>query len=292
MNHLTIKWTLLAFFLQLSFISQAQFELDSVKSKWRQEGRESIEGVYTLASGSNNYTVVLAKSGEAYKLVYIEGKQPEWLYGDLKAIIAPSDEKIYEGRWNAGRPSSPLLEDVKVVFGDKKFILYWSDWSIDEFKMTYPVEKQAADVQKRVFDEALFIREHTSVPVVVDDSVMVQIPVSINDVLKIYIGFERMADEVLISKDIVKTLILTKTLGYSDWENGSYYDFINPKKKFKGPHIINIKSLKLGTSELKDVKARIVDEYEQSMTINIETLQQLGTINIDLKNKVLTIDKK
>jgi hypothetical protein len=269
----------------------AQFELDSLKSKWIAEGREDIEGVYSLASGTNAYSIVLAKDDDVYKLVYIEGKQSEWLYGDLKAIIAPSEEKIYEGRWNAGVPAVPLLEDIKIVFGDKKFILYWSDWSIDEFKMTFPENSKNKDLAKKSFDDALFTRNHISVPIQRSDSGLVEIPLLINDVLKIYVGLERTSAEVIISKDIVSTLIQTKTVGYNEWVDGNYYEFIDPKKSFNGPHTFTISSLKIGTRELKDVRAKVSDKLSRAMVINIDVLEQLGKINIDLENNILTITK-
>lgn len=284
-----IFWTLIfSLSIQMAF---AQFELDSVKSKWNNDGREDIEGVYSLASGSNSYSIVLAKFNEVYKLIYIDGKQPEWLYGDLKAIIAPSQEKIYEGRWNAGVPGAPLLEDIKIVFGDKKFILYWSDWSIDEFKMIYPENANNLELTKKAFDDALFTRNYISVPIQESDSGLVEIPLLINDVLKIYVGLEKTSSEVMMSRDIVKTLIQTKTVGYQNWIEGNYYEFIDPNKPYKGPHSFRINSIKIGTLELKDVKAIVSEKLSRTMVINIELLEKLGKINIDINNNVLTITK-
>jgi len=284
-----MRFFICVLFLLFSGSAYAQFELDSLKAKWNEEGREDIEGVYTLASGSNSYTVVLARENDAYKLVYIEGKQPEWLYGDLKGIIAPSEEKIYEGRWNAGLPSSPLLENIKIVFGDKKFILYWSDWSIDEFKMIYPEKADNVANIDKSFDESLFTRNHISIPIQQNDSGNVELPILINDVLKIYVGLEKTSEEVIISKDIAQTLIQTKTLGYKEWLEGNYYEFIDPKKPFRAPHIFNINSLKVGTRELKNVKAKVSENLSRAMLINIDVLERLGKINIDINNNILTI---
>lgn len=284
----TLLTILFCFSVQLVY---CQFELDSVKSKWQTEGREEIEGVYSLASGTNSYRLVLAKADGVYKLVYIDGKQQEWLYGDLKAIIAPSEEKIYEGRWNAGVPSAPLLEDIKIVFGDKKFILYWSDWSIDEFKMTYPENNNNKELVKKMFDDALFTRNHISVPIQKNDSGLVEIPLLINDVLKIYVGLERTSSEVIVSKDIVQTLIQTKTLGFKEWIDGNYYEFIDPNQVFNGPHTFTINSIKIGTRELNDIKAKVSNKLSRAMVINIDLLEQLGKINIDLDNNILTITK-
>ncbi len=279
------------FFVVLASSGYAQFELDSLKTKWQEEGREDIEGVYSLSSGSNSYTVVLAKEDEIYKLVYLAGKQPEWLYGDLKGVIAPSEEKVYEGKWNAGQPSSPLLENVKIVFGDKKFILYWSDWSIDEFKMTYPEKADGSTKINDSFDESLFTRNHISVPIQKSDSGSIEIPILVNDVLKIYVGLEKTSDEIVLSKEIAKTLIQTKTVGYREWLEGNYYEFTDPNKPFRATHVFNINSLKVGTRELTNVKARISDNLVRSMVINIEVLEKLGKISIDMENDILTITK-
>ncbi|RUA35673.1 MAG: hypothetical protein DSY77_02265, partial [Bacteroidetes bacterium] len=212
--------------ISLPFIAQAQFELDSLKQKWENVGREPIEGVYSLSANNRSYSIALAKEEDVFKLVYLEGGLDHWVYGDLKGMIAKSGE-MYEGRWNAGKPTNPNLEDIKIVFGNKKFILYWSDWSIDEFKMIYPEKaKEPIDMDKIFLDEA-FKRNEISIPIQLSDSGSVEIPVMVNDVLKIYVGLKKTSQEVIVSKDIAKTLIQTKTLGYKEWKEGNYYHFID-----------------------------------------------------------------
>jgi len=216
-------------------LCKAQFELDSLKQKWNNIGREPIEGIYSLSANTRSYSIALAKENDVFKLVYLEGSLENWVYGDLKGMIAKSEE-MYEGRWNAGIPTKPNLEDIKIVFGNKKFILYWSDWSIDEFKMTYPEKaKEPTDMDKVFMDEA-FTRDELSIPIQISDSGSVEIPVMVNGVLKIYIGLEKTSNEVIVSKDIAKTLIQTKTLGYKEWKEGNYYQFIDEKKAFEPPH--------------------------------------------------------
>ncbi len=282
----------IVFLLSISHQAFSQFELDSLKLKWKESGREDIEGVYSLNSGKRTYSIALAKNNDVYKLVYLTGDQENWLYGDLKAIVVPSEKKIYEGKWNAGRPEEPLLEDIKIVFGDKKFILYWSDWSIDEFKMTYPEKAETKTNIDKAFNDEIFKRENISVAILKPDSGRIEIPMLVNDVLQIYVGLETISADIAVSKDIAQTLIQTKTLGYKEWVEGNYYEFIDKNKPLNSSHVFLIKSLKIGNEELKDVRAVVSKDLAQSMLINIKLLEKIGKVNIDVDKQLLTIHKK
>lgn len=274
--------------ISLPFIAQAQFELDSLKQKWENVGREPIEGVYSLSANNRSYSIALAKEEDVFKLVYLEGGLDHWVYGDLKGMIAKSGE-MYEGRWNAGKPTNPNLEDIKIVFGNKKFILYWSDWSIDEFKMIYPEKaKEPTDMDKVFLDEA-FKRNEISIPIQLSDSGSVEIPVMVNDVLKIYVGLKKTSQEVIISKDIAKTLIQTKTLGYKEWKEGNYYHFIDDKKAFEPPHKFILKSLAIGEEQLSKLETVVSDDISRSMLISFDVLERFGKVNIDMDKMLLTI---
>ncbi|MGJ3234932.1 hypothetical protein [Marivirga sp.] len=283
MKHL---FTIIIYLLPLT--SLAQFELDSLKKKWENVGREAIEGVYALSGDSRSYSIALAKDQDIYKLVYLEGGLENWVYGDLKGMIAKSEE-MYEGRWNAGKPTKPNLEDIKIVFGNKKFILYWSDWSIDEFKMIYPEKAQEPTDMDQVFMDQAFKRDEISIPIQLSDSGSVEIPIMVNDVLKIYVGLEKTSNEVIVSKDIAKTLIQTKTLGYKEWKEGNYYYFIDEDKAFEPPHVFNLNSLALGEGQLTNLEAVISDEISRSMVISFDVLERFGKVNIDMDKLLLTI---
>lgn len=272
----------------LPLTSLAQFELDSLKKKWENVGREPIEGVYALSGDSRSYSIALAKDQDIYKLVYLEGGLENWVYGDLKGMIAKSEE-MFEGRWNAGKPTKPNLEDIKIVFGNKKFILYWSDWSIDEFKMVYPEKAQEPTDMDQVFMDQAFKRDEISIPIQLSDSGSVEIPVLVNDVLKIYVGLEKTSNEVIVSRDIAKTLIQTKTLGYKEWREGNYYQFIDDKKAFISPHVFNLNSLALGEEQLTDLEAVISEDISRSMVISFDVLERFGKVNIDMDKMLLTI---
>jgi hypothetical protein len=268
--------------------SQAQFELDSLKKKWENVGREPIEGVYALSGDSRSYSIALARDNDIYKLVYLEGGLENWIYGDLKGMIAKSEE-MYEGRWNAGKPTKPNLEDIKIVFGNQKFILYWSDWSIDEFKMVYPEKALEPTDMDKVFMDQAFKRDEITIPIQLSDSGSVEIPVMVNDVLKIYVGLKKTSNEVIVSKDIAKTLIQTKTLGYKEWKEGNYYQFIDDKKTFVAPHVFNLNSLALGEEQLTNLEAVISNEISRSMMISFDVLERFGKVNIDMDKMLLTI---
>lgn len=274
--------------LVFPFASNAQFELDSLKMKWENVGREPIEGVYSLSGDGRSYSIALAKDNDIYKLVYLEGGLKNWVYGDLKGMIAKSEE-MYEGRWNAGKPTKPNLEDIKIVFGNQKFILYWSDWSIDEFKMIYPEKAQEPTDMDKVFMDQAFKRDEISIPIQLSDSGSVEIPVMVNEVLKIYVGLEKTSTEVLVSEDIAKTLIQTKTLGYKEWKEGNYYQFIDDKKAFEPPHVFNLNSLILGEGQLTNLEAVISEDLSRSMLISMDVLERFGKVNIDMDKLLLTI---
>lgn len=279
---------LLILVLFFPFLSTAQFELDSLKKKWENVGREPIEGVYSLSGDSRSYNIALARDNDIYKIVYLEGGLDNWVYGDLKGMIAKSEE-MYEGRWNAGKPTKPNLEDIKVVFGSKKFILYWSDWTIDEFKMTYPEKAKEPTDMDKVFMDKAFKRTEISIPIQISDSGSVEIPVTVNDVLKIYVGLQKTSKEVIVSKDIAKTLIQTKTLGYKEWKEGNYYQFIDDDKAFKAPHIFNLNSLAVGEEQLLNLETVISEDISRSMLISIDVLERFGKVNIDMNKMLLTI---
>lgn len=269
-------------------VSNAQFELDSLKQKWTDDGRESVEGVYSLSANNRSYSLALAKDEDVYKLVYLQGSLENWVYGDLKGMIAKSEE-MYEGRWNAGKPTKPNLEDVKIVFGNKKFILYWSDWSIEEFKMIYPEKaKEPTDMDKVFIDEA-FKRTKISIPIQISDSGSVEIPVMVNDVLKIYVGLEKTSEEVIVSRDIARTLIQTKTVGYKEWIKGNYYHFIDENKAFDPPHAFTLRTLGVGEEQLTNLKVVVSDKTSRSMLISFDVLERIGKVNIDMEKMLLTI---
>lgn len=284
MKHLLI----LSLILVIPLMTQAQFELDSLKQKWENVGREPIEGVYSLSAKNRSYSIALAKENDVFKLVYLEGGLDHWVYGDLKGMIAKSGE-MYEGRWNAGKPTKPNLEDIKIVFGNKKFILYWSDWSIDEFKMIYPEEAKEPTNMDKVFLDEAFKRNEISIPIQLSDSGSVEIPVMVNDVLKIYVGLEKTSQEVIVSKDIAKTLIQTKTLGYKEWKEGNYYHFIDEKKAFEPPHVFILNSLALGEGQLTELEAVVSEDISRSMLISFDVLERFGKVNIDMDKMLLTI---
>jgi predicted aspartyl protease len=184
------------------------------------------------------------------------------------------------------------LEDVKIVFGDKKFILYWPDWSIDEFRMIYPEKAGTQFNINNEFNEEAFKRSFSTVAIQKSDSGLVEIPVTINDVLKIYAKLGKTDADITLSKDIAQTLIQTKTLGFKEWEDGNYYEFIDANKPFRQPHAFLIKKLTIGNEELHDVRAVISESLSQSMYINMSVLERIGKINIDLNKELLTITKK
>jgi hypothetical protein len=90
-------------------------------------------------------------------------------------------------------------------------------------------------------------------------------------------------------KDIAKTLIQTKTLGYKEWKEGNYYQFIDEKKAFAPPHIFTLNSLALGEGQLTSLEAVISEDISRSMFISFDVLERFGKVNIDMEKMLLTI---
>jgi predicted aspartyl protease len=116
-----------------------------------------------------------------------------------------------------------------------------------------------------------------------------EIPVIINDVLKINLVFDSGASSVFLSPDVVLTLLRTGSLKESDFIGNSQYKLANgsilDSKEF------NIKSLKIGTLKIENVKGSVSENINSSLLFGQSAIEKLGKYTIDYDGNKLIIER-
>ncbi|HET7118773.1 MAG TPA: retropepsin-like aspartic protease [Hanamia sp.] len=116
-----------------------------------------------------------------------------------------------------------------------------------------------------------------------------EIPVVINDVLKISFIFDTGASDVSISPDVALTLIRTGTVKESDFIGSQTYFFADGSKATSRRFII--KKLTIGSHTATNVIASISKSINAPMLLGQSVQQQFGKIVIDNTNHVLIFTK-
>jgi len=117
-----------------------------------------------------------------------------------------------------------------------------------------------------------------------------EIPVILNEVLKIKFIFDSGASEVSVSPDVALTLLRTGTITENDWLPDQTYIFADGSKA-KSKRFI-IRQLKIGNQMLSDIEASISNSIEAPMLIGQNVMNKLGSITIDYNNQLLIIKNK
>lgn len=116
-----------------------------------------------------------------------------------------------------------------------------------------------------------------------------EIPVVINDVLKINLVFDSGASTVLLSPDVVLTLLRTGSLKESDFIGNSQYKLADgsvlDSKEF------NIRSLKIGSLIIENVKGSVSESITSSLLFGQSAIEKLGKYSIDYDGNKLIIKK-
>jgi len=116
-----------------------------------------------------------------------------------------------------------------------------------------------------------------------------EIPVVINDVLKISFIFDTGASDLSISPDVALTLIRTGTVKESDFIGSQTYFFADGSKATSRRFII--KKLTIGNHTATNVIASISKSIDAPMLLGQSVQQQFGKIVIDNTNHVLKFTK-
>lgn len=115
-----------------------------------------------------------------------------------------------------------------------------------------------------------------------------EVPVSLNNVLKINIILDSGAADVSIAPDVALTLIRTGTIKDTDWLAGRTYRFADgstaKSMRFK------LESVDIGDKHLKNVDASIAKSLNSPMLLGQSALQNLGKYTIDYQKEVLQFE--
>lgn len=114
-----------------------------------------------------------------------------------------------------------------------------------------------------------------------------EVPVVVNDVLKINFILDSGASDVSISPDVALTLLKTGTISQADWLPGAVYSFADGSSaksaRFK------IRSMKVGNRILRDVTCGIAKNIEAPMLLGQSALHKLGSYQIDYRRGALIL---
>jgi aspartyl protease family protein len=115
-----------------------------------------------------------------------------------------------------------------------------------------------------------------------------EIPVLLNDSLKINVIIDSGAADVSISPDVVLTLLRTGTIAKNDWLEGKLYQFADgstaKSERFK------LKSIVIGDKEFKNVECSIANSLKAPLLLGQSMLRQFGKYTIDYKKGMLILE--
>jgi predicted aspartyl protease len=117
-----------------------------------------------------------------------------------------------------------------------------------------------------------------------------EVPIVINDVLKINFIFDSGASEVSISPEVALTLIKTGTISDSDWLPSKVFQFADGSTAKSSRFLIH--KLKIGNLILTDIETSISQSVDAPMLIGQNVMKQLGNYLIDNENQILIINLK
>lgn len=115
-----------------------------------------------------------------------------------------------------------------------------------------------------------------------------EIPVILNDVLKINVILDSGAADVSIAPDVVLTLIRTGTVKKYDWLPGQVYLFADGSKARSKR--FNLRSITIGNKTFKNVTCSIAETIEAPMLLGQSVLRKLGRYTIDYKKGVIQFE--
>lgn len=177
-----------------------------------------------------------------------------------------------------------LLHICKLVLKDP--LKYGLLEEVDPFEYNSEVNKVAQD-QDTISD---VIRLENSNKIRFEKSVngLIEVPVILNDVLKIKFIFDSGATEVSLSPDVALTLMRTGSILDNDWLPSQTYRFADGSTA-KSKRFI-IRKLIIGNQVLSNIEASIANSIDAPMLIGQNVMKKLGSITIDYKNNLLIIN--
>lgn len=123
--------------------------------------------------------------------------------------------------------------------------------------------------------------EKSSIVSLIKTGGVYEIPVMLNDVLKINVIIDSGAADVSIAPEVALTLIRTGTIKETDWLPGQMYSFANgstaTSARFK------LHSIKMGNQIINDIPTSIANSVRAPMLLGQSALQRFGKYTIDYK---------
>jgi aspartyl protease family protein len=112
-----------------------------------------------------------------------------------------------------------------------------------------------------------------------------EIPVILNESIKLNFIFDAGASDVSISPDVALTLIRTGTLTDEDFIGTETYKFADGSKaKSK---VFEIKEVQIGDKKVFNVRASISNSISAPLLLGQSVLNKFGRVTIDYKNGVI-----
>ena len=158
---------------------------------------------------------------------------------------------------------------------------------IDEPKMeSDPSEKNNQIKAATIISET----PSNTIKIIKTPSGLIEVPVVLNDVLRINFIFDSGASEVSISPDVALTLIRTGTITEKDFLLDQTYTFADGSTA-KSKRFL-IRKLIIGNQTLTNIEASISKSIEAPMLIGQNVMQKLGSVTIDYDKMLLIIKSK
>ncbi|NLN38723.1 MAG: hypothetical protein GX155_03920 [Smithella sp.] len=188
------------------------------------------------------------------------------------------------------------VPDWRVIDNDPTFV----EWLNEEGKMqalhAYARDLNAHSVANIFNEYKSYLQIQKSSPTIFNPNDVklikrggvYEVPVVLNNVLYLYLILDSGAADVSISPDVALTLIKTKTIRKQDWLKGAHYKFADGSTAKS--ERFNLRSLKIGNMELKNVTCSISNSIDAPMLLGQSALKKLGKYSIDYKKNILSVN--
>jgi hypothetical protein len=114
-----------------------------------------------------------------------------------------------------------------------------------------------------------------------------EVPIVINDVLKIDIIFDTGASEVYLTPDIILTLIRTKTINEDDILEGK--KFIDANGNINLSLRFNLREIRIGNYIVKNIPCGVSQTTQGISLLGLSAISKLGKIQIDFAESTLKV---
>jgi len=121
-----------------------------------------------------------------------------------------------------------------------------------------------------------------------DKNGIYSLPVKINNTLTLDFVLDLGAADVSLSQDIFSVLVKTGSIQVSDYIGKESYELADGT--IIKSNIINLKSLKIGEIEIKDVRASVSSSADSPLLLGQSALKKLGKYSIDNTKSLLIIE--